>query len=171
MRHTSVDCIAFFAEESTSDGNGQQQTSSPARLEYRKLYMDFWYTFACVAMEEGSMATNQNRFDTEVIRDVVLKIMELVGVGQPDMRSAATLALLQCGHAILDKTLILVTKITTSNRQLSTPKTKSKKNTSLQNTIASLNRTQRTLEELVLQSVIQGVFVHRYRDSKPSKSF
>ena len=91
--------------------------------------------------------------------------MELVGVDQPDVRSAATLALLQCRHAILDKTLMLVTKITKSNRQPHTPKTKSKKNASLQSSIASLKRNQRTLEELVLQSVVQSAFVYRHFDS------
>jgi len=159
MRHTPLDRIAFHADSAI-------RSDCAGYVAFHELYGKFWCTFASVAMEQGPMATSQNRFDSELIRDVILRLMELVGVGQPDIRHAATMALLHCGEALLDKTLTLQSKIDVSQRQLNSS-TGKKKSESLKNAIASLKRTQSTMEEIVKGNLIQGVFVHRYRDSNP----
>jgi len=82
--------------------------------------------------------------------------------------------LLGMAHAIIDKTVVLGDKLTIVNRQFAAAtvgaKGKGKKKLSvkaesLKHQIDSLKRMQADLEAIILASVIQGVFVHRYRDT------
>jgi len=101
-----------------------------------------------------------------LIRDLVLRVTELVSVGQPDVRSVATAAALHMGHSILEKTILLGSKLTISTRQFAASNN-SNKTEALRNAISSLKRTRSNLDEVCVGPILQGVFVHRYRDSNP----
>jgi hypothetical protein len=111
------------------------------------------------------------RFDTEVVRDILSRIVELVTVGQPDVRAAATTAVYSLALAILDKTTYLSDKLQLVTRQFAAAiggKNKNRssaKAESLRFQIDSLRRTKESLDEIVEAHVIKGVFIHRYRDS------
>eukprot|EP00586_Coscinodiscus_wailesii_P000063 CAMPEP_0172480390 /NCGR_PEP_ID=MMETSP1066-20121228/5488_1 /TAXON_ID=671091 /ORGANISM="Coscinodiscus wailesii, Strain CCMP2513" /LENGTH=1957 /DNA_ID=CAMNT_0013241639 /DNA_START=101 /DNA_END=5974 /DNA_ORIENTATION=+ len=173
MRHTQPDRILLHAspigvaDSSNKGGTGASVTITAGCEEYRRLYTQFWFVLGSTALEEGGMASDSTtRFDTELIRDLILRVTELVSVGQPDVRSAATLAALQMGHAILEKTLLLGNKLNVSTRQFAATKS-SAKSEALRNTISTLKRTRGHLEEVCIGPIMQGVFVHRYRDSNP----
>lgn len=158
--------------------------ASVGAIEYRKIYQEFWYVLGHVALTEGGMATTSNndfesqsdedkeesivRLDAELIKGVLLRIIELSPVGQPDVRAAATLASLSIAHAVLDQSAMLVKKMDVASRQYAA----AKKNTSpgggtkaeaLKVRMESLKRSVEDLEEVVLGPVVQGLFVHRYR--------
>mmetsp|Transcript_4325 Transcript_4325/g.8293 ORF Transcript_4325/g.8293 Transcript_4325/m.8293 type:complete len:1621 (+) Transcript_4325:123-4985(+) len=111
------------------------------------------------------------RFDTEVVRDILSRLVELVSVGQPDIRAAASTAVYSMGQAILDKTVRLSEKLQIVTRQFAAAvggkgkKTSSAKAESLRFQIDCLRRTRETLDEIIEALVIKGVFIHRYRDS------
>jgi cohesin complex subunit SA-1/2 len=147
--------------------------------EYRRIYGEFWYVFALASLSsEVSSSEHQhrvslgtpNRFDAELVRDIILRVTELVSVGQPDIRAAACLAALQMGHAILDRTLHLTAKLGTATRQyeaFTKQKKSGEKAESLKIQIDNLKRTIDELEELVTGPIMNGIFMHRYRDSHP----
>ena len=201
--------------------------------EYRRLYSEFWYVLALLALSEGSgnksnggtstlndmgmepsddeiedasstgdeqsldkhkkkkvkkLDTRKkdtsfkermslgtpSRFEAAFVRDVIHRVSELVSVGQPDIRAAATLATLQMGHAILERTVQLRHKLEVAQRQLEAAKKGRRKTIepgskaeSLQHVVESLKRACEELEELVLGPVTNGLFMHRYRDSHP----
>ncbi|KAL9183151.1 hypothetical protein ACHAXT_004938 [Thalassiosira profunda] len=176
------------------DGKG-----SAGSMEYRKIYAEFWYALAHVALTEGGMATTKNEFtqpaggsddddsegeeggpaivrlDAELVKGLLLRIVELSPVGQPDVRAAATLAALSMSHAVLDQSAVLAKKLDVAHRQYAAA-TKGRKSPgrkspggakaeSLKLRTESLKRTIEDLEEVVLGPVVQGLFVHRYRDS------
>ena len=135
--------------------------------------------------------TTTVRFDAELVKDLLGRVTELISVGQPDIRSAAVVAAYQMGKAVLDRTVLLGNKIGVAERQYAaaanntsasaagggsaSKKSKrspgkaalSSKAESLRYQIDSLKRTRADLEQVVLEAVVQGVFVHRYRDSDP----
>lgn len=159
--------------------------SSLGVREFRKIYEDFWYVLAHTALEEGTMslidnhkkgdksASTATRYDTEAVRNIISRISELVSVGQPDIRSATTIAVLAMSQAVLDKTVLLNGKVAMATRQLKSAIEKSKKTNasadakvkSLEIQVDSLKRTNADLEDVVEALVIKGVFIHRYRDS------
>ncbi len=112
------------------------------------------------------------RFDTEVVRDIISRIVELVSVGQPDIRAAAATAVFSLAFAILDKTKYLSDKLQIATRQFAAAiggknnkKKPSTKSEALRFQIDSLKRTRAHLEETIESLVIKGVFMQRYRDS------
>mmetsp|Transcript_24504 Transcript_24504/g.36304 ORF Transcript_24504/g.36304 Transcript_24504/m.36304 type:complete len:519 (+) Transcript_24504:217-1773(+) len=62
--------------------------------------------------------TTTIRYDVELVRDLMTRVSELVSVGQPDVRAAATIAAMSMGHAVLDKTNVLAAKLDIATRQL-----------------------------------------------------
>ena len=231
MRHTPADHILFCAdpngavhasavEENNGFTHGVPITHGSLGVrEYRKIFEEFWYVLADVALSEGSMSstgepddaistsTNEGsddderdpfdrrqrkstktsnqegkkqkdsshndtiRYDAELVRDLLVRVTELVSVGQPDVRGVACIAALQMGHAILDKTSLLKSQLETATRQYDAAlsgKNKRKQNekaVSLRHRIDRLKRTKADLEEIVLGPLIEGIFIHRYRDS------
>eukprot|EP00569_Conticribra_weissflogii_P004744 CAMPEP_0171342406 /NCGR_PEP_ID=MMETSP0878-20121228/14224_1 /TAXON_ID=67004 /ORGANISM="Thalassiosira weissflogii, Strain CCMP1336" /LENGTH=1813 /DNA_ID=CAMNT_0011845061 /DNA_START=84 /DNA_END=5525 /DNA_ORIENTATION=- len=158
--------------------------------EFRKIYKEFWYTLGYLALSQGGMATTSSnledtdpssgkeingnsevvRLDTESAKDIISRIIEMAPVGQPDVRAAATLAALSMSHAILDWSAQLVKKVDVATRQYNAVKRtkgggKGAKAEGLKIRIDSLKRSVQDLEEAVLGPVVQGLFVHRYRDS------
>ena len=168
--------------------------ASFAIREYRKIYEEFWYVLGSVALTEGIASKDENdmdsdeesddenprqnksftttsRFDAEVVRELISRMTELVTVGQPDVRAAATVAALELGHAVLNQTAELEKKLEVATRQYESAASGkkdgplSKKAQSFKHQVDSLKRTKDDLEEIVTTSIIQGVFMHRYRDS------
>ncbi len=159
---------------------------SVGAVEYRKIYKEFWYILGHIALTEGGMATTSSddfkssgeesapivRLDAELVKTIILRIVELSPVGQPDVRAAATLAALSMSHAVLDQSSLLVKKMDVASRQYAA----AKKNKSpggrgqggaraeaLKVRMESLKRSVEDLEEVVMGPVVQGLFVHRYR--------
>lgn len=153
-------------------------------VEYRKIYNEFWYILGHIALIEGGMATTSSndfgstekdnapivRLDAELVKNLILRIIELSPVGQPDVRAAATLAALSMAHAVLDQSAILAKKMEVASRQYAAAKKNKSpgggggtKVEALKVRIESLKRCVEDLEEVVLGPVVQGLFVHRYR--------
>lgn len=112
------------------------------------------------------------RLDVELLRTMALRVIELSPVGQPDVRAAATLAALGLAHATLDRSAMLTRKMDVAARQYAAAKKAiggggcgTTKSEALKVRMESLKRTVEDLDEVVLGLVIQGLFVHRYRDS------
>ena len=111
------------------------------------------------------------RFDTELVRTIMSRIVELVTVGQPDVRAAATSAIMSLAYAILDKTVYLNNKLQIATRQFAATiggKSKNKtsaKAESLRFQIDSLKRTRAHLEDTIESLVFKATFINRYRDN------
>ena len=110
---------------------------------------------------------SSNRFQLEKVRDLILRMTELVSVGQPDLRAAGTLAVLQLAKACVERTVELEQKIRVATRQLKVAsKAGSKrKQQTLQHHLDNWKRHKAELQEMVEGPVFQGVFIHRYRDA------
>jgi Cohesin len=157
----SASVVPFTEDEiddsSASDGDGEDNKKSKQKKASKS-----------AKDGSGSVAT---RFDTEVVRDILSRLVELVSVGQPDIRAAASTAVYSMGQAILDKTVRLSEKLQIVTRQFAAAvggkgkKNSSAKAESLRFQIDSLRRTRETLDEIIEALVIKGVFIHRYRDS------
>jgi len=126
---------------------------------------------ASAAKEGMGDSTPIVRLDAELVKSIILRIVELSPVGQPDVRAAATLAALSVSHAVLDQSAILVKKMDVASRQYAaaakskSPGKEGAKAEALKVRMESLKRTVEDLEEVVLGPVVQGLLVHRYRDS------
>lgn len=119
------------------------------------------------AQERERKGFSSNRFQLEKVRDLILRMTELVSVGQPDLRAAGTLAVLQLAKACVERTVELEQKIRVASRQLKVAvKAGSKrKQQTLQHHLDNWKRHQAELQEMVEGPVFQGVFIHRYRDN------
>ena len=185
MGETDADRTLFFA-----DSAGQGASSKMASLgvqEYRKIYDEFWYRLGRVILsgvnnsnssgltdeddmtEEDTNKFSSSRFDVEIVRDIVTRITELVPVGQPDLRAGATMAVLQLARACLERTVELEQKIQVAERQYNAAAKSNmvRKLQAVQLNMEAWKRHKAELEELVEGPVMQGVFMHRYRDSNP----
>jgi hypothetical protein len=116
---------------------------------------------------EAPQGFSSNRFQLEKVRDLILRMTELVSVGQPDLRAAGTLAVLQLAKACVERTVELEQKIRVASRQLrAASKAGSiRKQQALQHHLDNWKRHKAELEEIVEGAVFQGVFIHRYRDT------
>ena len=173
MRHTPPDSIltcACFKGAVYANDNSKQ---NPAQEEYRIILDHFWYLLGTLGLSSAASATNNrassSSFDIERIRDLAMRMMELCGAGQPDLRSSATVAAMQLALAACDGTLEFQARLATANRQLraaKAAKTTAKQQT-LQKVVEALERSSADLEQVVSQTVVSGVFMKRYRDSDP----
>ena len=114
------------------------------------------------------------RYDAELVNNLINRLQDINNVGQPDVRAAAVVAAYKVGQAVLDKTVHLSTRLEVAQRQLKAAKKQggrsggSDKVESLQHQVDSLKRTLVNLDESVIENTtINGIFVHRYRDSSP----
>jgi cohesin complex subunit SA-1/2 len=181
------------AHAATTNKNTKSQISVGAR-EYRKIYEEFWYLLGKVALASSTAPpkvkdddnddsekedsdddseddkvkppADNARFQVELARDLVARLIEMVGVGQPDIRAAATTAVYQLGTAMLERTVELNAKLLTATRQLNVAKRakQSRKAEAVQGQVDSWKRTVADLEEMVKDTVM-GIFMNRYRDS------
>lgn len=172
MRLTPPDSILFCAcPKGALYYNNENNKHSVAQEEYRQIYEHFWYLLGTLGLSTSASSGTEHAssFDIERIRDLALRMMELVTVGQPDLRAAAAVAALQLAIAACDSTLDFRTRLMTAKRQLKAAKQAktSTKQKALQNTVATLERTGDDLEQVVLETIVPGVFMRRYRDSDP----
>ena len=115
------------------------------------------------------------RYDAELVNNLINRLQDINNVGQPDVRAAAVVAAYKVGQAVLDKTVHLSTRLDVAQRQLKAAKKQggrsgggSDKVESLQHQVDSLKRTLADLDEGVIENtMMNGIFVHRYRDSSP----
>ncbi len=121
------------------------------------------------------------RFDTDIVNDILNRISELIAVGIPDARAAATTAAIYMLHAIVDKSAFVQERLEVTSRQyaaaIGSNNKKSNKNAnakpvklgakakSLKHQIDSLKRTSDELEHIIESVFINSIFMHRYRDS------
>ena len=133
----------------------------PSTRAYRPVYVAFWRTLARVCLE-GS------RLQIEVVRDLWARLADMVSVGQPDLREAATLVVFAMGHAVLERTQVLKDKVQVAQRQYqAAQKSQKVKAASLKDQLEGWKRTLKDLEDLVESQILAGVFSQRYRDSTP----
>jgi len=105
------------------------------------------------------------RCSCQLTRPFFISIV-LVPLGQPDIRSAACVAIYEFTLALLDHSRGLVSSVHVATRQLNANRGKTgRKAETLQNQIDSGNRTLKEIQELVISSVMNGVFSSRYRDT------
>jgi cohesin complex subunit SA-1/2 len=155
------------------------ETNMGAR-EYRAIYQEFWYRLGTVILSHSqNTASNtnddsetilfsSNRFQVEMMRELVTRITELVLVGQPDLRAGATMAIWQLSISCMERTIELQLKLQVASRQFkSANKSQSRKLQALQHSMDAWKRHMAELEEIVEGNIFQGVFIHRYRDSNP----
>ena len=191
MRHRPPNQILLCADprgaihqsNSTTTGAGTNTTSKSAKqqkearhttalLEYRKIYTQFWYILSSSLLTNSALTTSE-RLDANSIREVLQRLMDLSPVGQPDVRAAACLAVLSASCAVLDRSIGMRKKLEVARRQYGAEKKKrggnssgkseeGEKAESLKVRMESLGRTCGDLEEVV-EMVVQGLFVHRYR--------
>ena len=115
------------------------------------------------------VAASTVRYDAELVRELVTRVIELASVGQPDVRAGAVVAAYRMGHAVLDRTVHLGDRLEVAERQLAAASKRggggSAKVEALQHQVDSLRRTRSDLESILSGPVVNGVFIHRYRDS------
>jgi len=176
MSGASASTIVPFSKEEIEDEDSSSSSESEGEEdEFQKKKKKQKQSDA----NANANAAVTQRFDTEVVRDILSRIVELVTVGQPDVRAAATAAVYSLALAILDKTTYLNDKLQLVTRQFAaaiggkdkgkggkgSKSSTSAKAESLRYQIDSLRRTKESLDEIVETHVIKGVFIHRYRDS------
>lgn len=144
--------------------------------EYHLIYKEFWYRLGVIilsssqsdAMDPSAGTTfSSNRFQVELMRELVNRVSELVSVGQPDLRAAATTAIWELAKACAERTVELTTKLSTAQRQHASSKGQPRKLQALKQSMDSWKRHKAELEVIVEETIIQGVFIRRYRDSNP----
>lgn len=111
-----------------------------------------------------------NRFQVELVRDLISRLTELVSVGQPDLRAGGTLAVMQLSKACVERTVELEAKIQVATRQYKAAMQQNSKGKmqALKNAMDAWKRHKAEIEEIVEGPVLQGVFIHRYRDANAS---
>lgn len=164
MGDTPPDQVLLTAHPTAKAGAGA--------AEYRALFAEFWYQLAATALTTapaGSVDGTSDRFQVEWVRDISARLIELVGLGVPDIRHAFATALYQMGHAMLDHTADLRAKLDTAARQLSVAARhqQSRKAEALQQQVDAWNRIVADLEEIV-KDTIMAVFTVRFKDEDVS---
>ena len=129
---------AVYAVAVTSNKKIDTAYAGPSSLgvrEYRKIYEEYCFVLGtvpfpeCIASNDyadsDNESTNGNRrhtmtftsFDLEAVRDLIVRVTELVTVDQRDARTTATVAALQRSHAVLNRTIELGTNLDVTTRQ------------------------------------------------------
>lgn len=176
---TLVTTIVQNMQESDLDLLTANPVDKLGAREYKKIYKEFWYRLGGVLLSHvpvsggadlGLSATPSfwsSRFQVESMRDLLDRVTELVLVGQPDLRAGATTAVWELAVACLERTVELGNKLAVAQRQYAASKKQPTKAQALKQNMDSWKRHKAELEALVEESVIQGVFIRRYRDSNP----
>jgi len=152
-------------DDDTTDGEGGNNSSKRKTTKKK----------AAKSTKKASFPVSSTvRYDAELVNSLINRLQDINNVGQPDVRAAAVVAAYKVGQAVLDKTVHLSTRLEVAQRQLKAAKKQggrsgdSDKVESLQHQVDSLKRTLADLDEGVIENTtINGIFVHRYRDSSP----
>ena len=149
-----------------------KKTTTKVAAKFLESFKNFWFSVADVALSEGAGASKSPgaagtptsaRLDVELVKELILRVTELVGVGQPDIRFASSLATFEMARAVLMKIVSLSNNLAIAERQHAAATGKRKD--SLKSQIDSLKKVISEMEELVTGPVYSVVFMHRYRDS------
>ena len=152
------------SDDETTDGEGEESKKKKKVTSKKK-----------TKTKKASFPVSSTvRYDAELVTNLINRLQDINNVGQPDVRAAAVVAAYKVGQAVLDKTVHLSTRLDVAQRQLKAAKKQggrsggSDKVESLQHQVDSLKRTLADLDEGVIQNtMMNGIFVHRYRDSSP----
>ena len=132
--------------------------------EQRKFFAQVFTDIATFASTAVTSATQTARAD-EVVGQLCTLLAEISGVGQPDVRLAVSTAILSLGQGLLQHIKYVQKRLEDTRRQLSGANAGSSRHEALTSLIEKLqrdiDRSQSTLENIILN----GVFLHRYRDS------
>ncbi|GMH66554.1 hypothetical protein TL16_g04458 [Triparma laevis f. inornata] len=147
-----------------------KKPATKAAASFLATYKNFWFQIADAALTSGSNATAVGsdasmsaRLDVSLVKELILRVTELVGVGQPDIRYASTLAAFEMSRAILAKITTLSEKLSIAERQ--TKSAKGARADAMKSQVESLKTVITEMEELVTGPVYSVIFMHRYRDS------
>jgi cohesin complex subunit SA-1/2 len=155
MRHSPPNQILICAD------SGKHKSEGVA--EYAEIYKEFWYLLSRSGLRHGHLST-ASRLDSPLVSSIVDRLLSLTPVGQPDVRYAASLAVWSMSFAVMEESVEWKKKLNVATRQLEAAK-KGKlgdKTEDLKVRVESLKRCCGDLEGVV-DSVVQGLFVHRYR--------
>ena len=123
---------------------------------------------ATSASASASAATSTSAIlDVELVATLIQLLTEIVGVGQPDIRYAASLAIFEMGRGALGESKRLTERRGKAERQRRAVGAGTKRGESLASQVKALDKTISSLTSLITTSVIPPVFMHRYRDSSP----
>ena len=154
------------SDDETTDGEGGETTTKKKKVTSKKK----------TKTKKASFPVSSTvRYDAELVTNLINRLQDINNVGQPDVRAAAVVAAYKVGQAVLDKTVHLSTRLDVAQRQIKAAKKQggrsgggSDKVESLQHQVDSLKRTLADLDEGVIENtMMNGIFVHRYRDSSP----
>lgn len=165
--------------------------SGGAKLQFRALCQEFWHGLGVAALEstaataisekrDGENADSDDeddndgdaksspRFQVEVVRSLVTRLVEMAFLHQEDLRSAFVMALYSLATALLHKTVDLREKLQTAERQLQAAKRhkQRRKSEALKIQVDTGKRMIQDLEDIVKESVF-AVFHKRYKDVNP----
>lgn len=134
---------------------------------FRTVLEDFFYHLVKAALE-GPDAIAVDQIDS--IKSIMNTIMVLVGIGQPDSRLVATLAIFGMSRSILEATKELKEKVDSSERHLRVAKrNKSQiKAQTLKEEMETWTESSDLLLGIVTERVLSDVFAKRCRDSEPN---
>jgi cohesin complex subunit SA-1/2 len=148
-----------------------KRATTKVAAKFLDSFKNFWFSVADAALSEGAGASKKSasgaptsaRLDVELVKDLILRVTELVGVGQPDIRFASSLAAFEMSRAVLTKIVSLSNNLAIAERQFAAAT--GARQGSLKTQVESLKRVIAEMEELVTGPVYSVVFMHRYRDS------
>lgn len=182
---------------SATTGTSKRALHEQVARTYRDAYAAFWYHLGVALVADNSSAApsrshggdkvNSDEKDSdsddedsdeedpgrrspmEAARDVLHRIVEVTGIGQPDVRSAAVLAIYQMGVAMLERVRELERKLDIAERQLKVAnRTKSvRKASALKSQIDAYSRSFTELDGLVGDAIVKSVFLERFKDRDP----
>lgn len=138
--------------------------------EYRRLYEEFWRQLGALILVEGLGVDDDDDEKVscaEVIKTVMERLINLAHVGVTDIRAAATLAIYQVGLALVERTVELDKKLTSSRRQLEAASNQARKKAALKSQIDSYEEEKDLLSEAIQGIVVSAVFMKRYKDINP----
>ena len=102
-----------------------KRASTKVSAKFLDSFKSFWFAIADSALSEGAGASKKSgsgaptsaRLDVELVKDLILRVTELVGVGQPDIRFASSLAAFEMSRAVLTKIVSLSNNLAIAERQ------------------------------------------------------
>lgn len=190
MEQTPIEHVLLLVE-------GSSGRSSVAAEEYQSIYREFWYLLAAIALSDSLSGNTTNappiansddesddddeskddlgqhvpqgyRFQLEMVREILRRMIEVSCLGQGDLRAGTVIAVYQMGIAILERTVELKDKLATAERQLKVAKKARMKvkSETLQAQVDSWSRMNTELESLVTETIM-GLFMKRYKDTVP----